>query len=163
MIFITFNALAGPAEMVGERQPYPEVRRLWSSLFTHYHGRMLIIADGISDEGMNGREVLMAWLKKEGFKAASVDMSSESGSEVVYDRVMSLSSVFGIPHFFIDNDPETVAKVMRYGIPTLLVSVPHTIRPEWSEGRELKAWEQLVSEIDKQILAKQERTWGDVG
>ena len=137
MIFITLNALAGPAETLGARQPRPETRRLWNALFPYYHGRMVIIADGIAHEGMNGTEVLTTWLKKEGFKAASVDIIGETGAEYIYDRVMSLSSVFGTPHWFIDNDPETVAKVMKYGIPTLLVSVPHTIRPEWSEGREI--------------------------
>lgn len=162
MIFFTFDSLALPAESLGARQPRPETRRLWNALFPFYHGRLVVIADGIPKEGHNGEQILKEWLKREGFKATAIDISATSGSEVKYDRVMSLTSVFGKPHWFVDSDPETIAKVARYGIPTMLLTIPHTVRPEWSEGREIKGWNELVEEINKQELAKQERTWGDV-
>lgn len=162
MIFITFDTLASPAESLGARQPRPETRRLWSALFPHYHGRIVVIADGIPRDGINGEEILKEWLKREGFKATSVDISSEKSSEVVYDRVMALASVFGKPHWFIDTNPESIAKVARYGIPTLLMTIPHTIRPEWEQGREIKGWDTLVEEINKQEMAKKERSWGDI-
>lgn len=162
MIFITLDALALPANDLGARQPRPETRRLWNALFPYYHGRILVIADGIKREGMQGEQILLEWLKREGYKASSVDMVESSGSEVRYDRAVALSSVYGMPHWFIDIDPECIAKVARYGIPTLLVTVPHTIRPEWTDGREYKPWDMLVEEINNQELAKKEREWGDV-
>lgn len=163
MIFVTLDALALPAESLGARQPRPETRRLWSALFPFYHGRMLVLAGGIKKDGTNGQQILLEWLKKENFKAASVDMVEDTGPESMYDRVMSLSAAYGTPHWFIDVDPEAVAKVARYGIPTLLVTIPHIVRPEWSEGRTIKGWDTLVEEIDRQKLAKNERDWGDVG
>jgi hypothetical protein len=162
MIFITFDALALPADDLGARQPRPETRRLWNALFPYYHGRLLVIADGIKRDGMGGEQILMEWLKREGFKATSVDFSTEKSSEVIYDRVMALTSVYGKPHWFIDIDPESIAKVARYGIPTLLATIPHTIRPEWEQGREIKGWDTLVEEINKQEMAKKERSWGDI-
>jgi len=163
MIFITFDALALPGESLGARQPRAEVRRLWNVLFPYYHGRIIVIADGIERDGHNGEQILKEWLKREGFKATSVDITKDKGSEIVYDRVMSLTSVFGRPHWFVDIDPEAIAKISRYGIPTLLATIPHTIRPEWSEGREIKSWDTLVEEINKQEMAKKERSWGDIG
>lgn len=163
MIIITLNALALPADDLGARQPRSETRRLWNALFPYYHGRIVVIADGIARDGMQGENILLGWLKREGFKASSVDMSEGVGSEVVYDRVVALSSVYGKIHWFIDTDPEAVAKVARYGIPTLLVTIPDTVRPEWKEGRTIKGWDTLVEEINNQELAKKERVWGDVG
>jgi hypothetical protein len=45
------------------------------------------------------------------------------------------------------------------GIPTLLLTVPDTIRLEWNEEKVLKSWDVLVEEIESQALAKAERTW----
>lgn len=162
MIFITLDALALPAETLGARQPRPETRRLWNALFPFYHGRMLVLADGVKKDGMNGQQILLEWLKKENFKAASVDMVEDTGAEVKHDRVISLSAAYGTPHWFIDVDPEAIAKVAHYGIPTLLVTIPHIVRPEWVEGRDIKSWDTLVQEIDNQKLAQNERNWGDV-
>lgn len=162
MIFITHDALSLPSENLGARQPRPETRRLWNALFPFYHGRFIVIADGIKKEGLQGQQILLEWLKKEGFKASSVDMVESKGAEVKMDRVVSLSSVYGNPHWFIDTDPETIARVARYGIPTLLATVPHVVRPEWVEGKPMKAWDMLVDEIETQQLARNERDWGDV-
>lgn len=162
MIFITIDALALPGDSLGARQPRPEVRRLWNALFPYYHGRLVVLADGVARDGHNGEQILKEWLKREGFKATAIDISEGKGSEVIYDRVMALTSVFGKPHWFIDVDPEAVAKVARYGIPTLLATIPHTVRPEWEQVREIKGWDELVEEINKQEMAKQERNWGDI-
>lgn len=162
MIFITLDALALPAETLGARQPRAEVRRLWNALFPFYHGRMLVLADGIKKDGTQGQQVLLEWLKKENYKAASVDMVEETGAETKFDRVLSLSSAYGNPHWFIDIDPEAIAKVAHYGIPTMLITIPNIIRPEWVDGRPIKSWDSLVEEIESQNLLKNERNWGDV-
>jgi hypothetical protein len=162
MIVITFDTLALPANDLGARQPRNEARRLWNALFPYYHGRIIIIADGIAKEGHQGEQILLEWLKKEGFKASSVDMVEGKGAEVRYDRVVSLNSVYGKIHWYIDIDPEAIAKVAHCGVPTLLVTIPDIVRPEWAEGRQIKGWDTLVEEIESQELAKKERVWGDV-
>lgn len=162
MIIISFDALAADAKDLGARQPRNETRRLWNALFPYYHGRIIVIADGISKDGHQGEQILLEWLKREGFKASAVDIVQDKGSEVRYDRVVSLSAVYGKIHWYIDNDPEAIAKVARYGIPTLLVTIPDTIRPEWKDGREIKGWDTLVEEINNQELAKKERVWGEI-
>jgi hypothetical protein len=42
------------------------------------------------------------------------------------------------------------------------MTVPHTVRPEWSESRFKKEWGEIVEETEKQALARAERNWGDV-
>jgi hypothetical protein len=162
MIVITLDALALPANDLGARQPRAETRRLWNALFPYYHGRIIVLADGIARDGLQGEGILLEWLKRENFKASSVDMFEKSGADAKFDRVISLSAVYGMMHWFIDTDPETIAKVAHHGIPTLLVTVPHTIRPEWVDGKPMKPWDTLVEEINNQELAKKEREWGDV-
>ena len=162
MIIITFDTLALPANDLGARQPRNEARRLWNALFPYYHGRIVVLADGIAKEGHQGEQILLEWMKREGFKASSIDMVEAKGSEVRYDRVVSLNSVYGKIHWYIDIDPEAIAKVAHCGIPTLLVTIPDIVRPEWTDGRQIKGWDTLVEEIQSQELAKKERVWGDV-
>ena len=162
MIFITLDALSIPAENLGERQPRPETKRLWNALFPFYHGRLMVFAQGIKRDGMQGEQVLLEWLKREGFKASYVDIVEATDTNTKVDRVISLSSVYGLPHWFIDTDPEAIARVAHHGIPTLLATIPTIIRPEWVDGRQIKAWDTLVEEINSQKLAQNEREWGDV-
>lgn len=162
MIFITLDALSLPAETLGARQPRPETRRLWNALFPYYHGRMLVFATGIKKEGSQGEQILLEWLKRENFKATSVDMVERDDTNTKVDRVISLVSVFGTPHWFIDTDPEVIARVAHQGIPTMLITIPTIVRPEWVDGKEIKPWDSLVEEINNQQVIKNERNWGNV-
>lgn len=157
MIVITFNTLAKEGDDLIKRQPSPEARRLWNALFAPYSGNIAIIADGIEKI-----QILTEWLKREGYKASIVDFTHEKGSEPIFHRVQALHAVYGRIHWFIDVDPATIAKVAHEGIPTLLVTVPDTVRPEWNGANKVpKSWETLVEELDNQALARAERTWGD--
>lgn len=156
MILFSFDVLAAPNDELGARQPIPEGRRLWNAFATSYNGRLAVCSSGIRNTPL-----LMEWLKKEGFKASTVDIVEDSSSQAKIDRVLSLNAVYGKIDWYIDIDPVAVAGVLRSGIPTLLVSIPHTVRPEWVDGRKVKAWDALVEEIETQTLAKAERTWGD--
>jgi len=49
--------------------------------------------------------------------------------------------------------------VLKDGIPTLMVSMPYTIRPEWEEERTIVGWDKLSEELDIQALKKAEREW----
>lgn len=162
MIIITLDALSLPSEDLGARQPRPETRRLWGALFPYYHGRIVVLADGINRDGMQGEQILLEWLKKEGYKASMVDITDKKGVQAKVDRLVSLNAVYGRFHWFIDIDPETIAQAAKLGIPSLLAVIPDVVRPEWNSEREIKGWDDLVKEIDSQELAKRERTWGDV-
>jgi len=156
MVLFSFDVLAAPNEEVGARQPIPEGRRLWNSFASSYNGRLAVCSTGIRNTPL-----LMDWLKKEGFKASTVDVVEDASSQSKIDRVTSLNAVYGKIDWYIDIDPAAVAGVLRSGISTLLVSIPHTVRPEWVDGRKVKAWDTLVDEIETQTLAKAERTWRD--
>lgn len=161
MLIISFDVLALPSltsEELGARQPSPEGRRLWNSLFESYNGRIVVFAAGVENQ-----EACLQWLKREGFKASAVDMIADTHLDTKVERIEVLHALYGKITWYIDVDPHVIAKVSRNGIPTLLVTVPHVVRPEWSEQRVKKGWDAVVQEIESQHLARAERTWGDHG
>ena len=160
MIIMSLDVLSVPSpvsEDVGARQPTSEGRKLWNTLFPAYSGRMMVFAHGVENQ-----EGLLNWLKREGFKASTVDFIAENSVEAKVERISNLHAVYGKINWYIDVDPKVVARVAHNGTPTLLVTVPHTVRPEWSESRFKKEWGEIVEETDKQALARAERNWGDV-
>lgn len=52
-----------------------------------------------------------------------------------------------------------MSKVIAEGIPTLLVTIPQIVRPEWEEQRKIVGWDELTVKIEEQALKKAERTW----
>ncbi len=154
MILINFNAIAAPGDELGARLPRKEMRRLWGGLNAGYNNKLAVLATGITNT-----PVFLEWLKREGYKASTVDIMEEDGLNVTIDRVTAFNAVYGKINWYIDIDPIAVAKVAHMGIPTLLLTVPDTIRPEWSEEKTIKSWDVLVEEIESQALAKAERTW----
>ena len=156
MIIFSFDVLAAPNEELGARQPIAEGRRLWNIFAGAYNGRIAVCATGVTNT-----PILLEWLKREGFKASTVGVIESDTSQTKVDRVMSMNAVYGRIDWYIDVDPSAIAGVAHSGISTLLVTIPHTIRPEWVDGRKVKGWDTLVSEIESQTLAKAERTWND--
>ncbi len=159
MILVSLDVLSVPSlvsEDVGARQPIPEGRKLWSTLFPAYSGRMAVFAAGVTNH-----DGCLSWLKREGFKASTVDFIVENTVDAKVARIQNLHAVYGRINWYIDTDPQVIAKVSHNGIPTLLMTVPHTIRPEWSEGRTMKGWDAIVEEADAQALARAERNWTD--
>lgn len=154
MILINFNAIASPGDEIGARIPRQEMRRLWGALNAGYNTKMAIMATGITNT-----PVLLEWLKREGYKATTVDIVEEDNINVTIDRVSAFNAVYGKINWYVDIDPIAIAKVAHMGIPTLLLTVPDTIRPEWSEEKTIKSWDVLVEEIESQALAKAERNW----
>ena len=132
------------------------MRRLWGALSAGYNGRLIVIATGITNTPL-----LLEWLKREGYKASAVDIVQDEHVDVRVDRVTALNAAYGKIQWYVDIDPIVVAKVARLGIPTLLLTVPDVVRPEWSEDKVPKSWEALVEEIETQALAKAERTWNE--
>lgn len=154
MILINFDVIASPGRELGARIPRPETRKLWNSLTAGYNGRMAVMATGITNT-----PVLMEWLKREGYKPTTLDIVEGTHSDIKIERVAAFNAVYGKIDWYVDIDPITVARVAHMGIPTLLLTVPDIVRPEWSEDRLIKSWDVLVEEIEAQALAKAERTW----
>ena len=143
---MTLDVLAYPGEELGARQPIPEGRRLWNMFFPMYEGRIC---------------VLMEWLKREGYKAGSIDLTDEKTPDAKLERVRGIQAGYGRVDWLLDTDPSTIAKAIHEGIASLLVSVPSVPRPEWISGRAIRGWDELSKELDAQALAKAEREWHD--
>lgn len=156
MILINFDVLAVPGDELGSRLPRPETRKLWNSLLVGYNGRVAIMATGITNTPL-----LLEWLKREGYKASTIDVISTDHPDDKVDRVATMNAAYGKIYWYVDIDPITVAKVAHMGIPTLLLTVPDIVRPEWVDDRVPKDWASLVEEIESQALAKAERNWYD--
>jgi hypothetical protein len=156
MIIFSFDVIAAPNEELGARQPIPEGRRLWNIFAGSYNGRIAVLGAGVTNTPL-----FLEWLKKEGFKASTVDVIDQTSAQAKIDRVTSLNAVYGRIDWYVDIDPGAIAGVLHTGIPSILVSVPFTVRPEWMDKRQVKGWATLVDEIESQTLAKAERTWND--
>jgi hypothetical protein len=156
MVVFSFDVLAYPNDELGARQPIPEGRRIWNAFTASYNGRIAVLGTGVRNT-----PVFLEWLKREGFKASTVDIIEDDGSLVKVDRVLSLNAVYGRIDWYVDSDPAAIAGVTHNGIPTLLITVPHTVRSEWVDVKKVKGWDTLVGEIESQALAKAEKTWND--
>lgn len=156
MIVFSFDVLAAPNAEMGARQPIPEGRRIWNAFASSYNGRIAVLGTGVANT-----PVFLEWLKREGFKASTVDIIEETGSPAKVDRVLSLNAVYGRIDWYVDIDPAAIAGVTHHGIPTILMTVPHTVRSEWVDVKKVKGWDTLVTELESQALSKAEKTWNN--
>lgn len=118
-------------------------------------GHMCVVVD----EELN-RDIFEQWLMREGYKAQIYEFLDTSDPVVKAEKVHLLTTSFGRAGWYIDNDPRTLALTIAKGIPSLLVGSPFTIRPEWEEsGRQIRPWDELVSEMDRQHLKKVQKAW----
>lgn len=158
MIVVTFDVLAHQGDELGSRQPVPEARRLWGMMFSQYQGRICVLATGVDK---NKTPILMEWLKRENYKAGMLDLTDETTTDAKLERVRAIQAGVGRIDWFLDTDPSTVSRVIHEGIASLLVSIPSISRPEWTDGRVVRGWDELSREIDAQALAKAEKAWKD--
>jgi hypothetical protein len=156
VIVLTFDVLAHAGKELGARQPITEGRRLWNMLFPAFEGRICVLASGVDHDKTT---ILMEWLKREGYKAGSIDLTYETSTDAKLERVRSIQAGYGRIDWFVDTDPATVARVIHEGIASLLVSIPSIPRPEWGKERDIRGWDELSKELDAQALAKAERDW----
>lgn len=151
-----FTVLAHGNKDLGASQPTTEGRKLWNMLFPAYEGRICVLVSGIENDKT---PILMEWLKRENYKAGTIDLTYERTADAKLERVRSIQAGYGRVDWYVDTDPATVSRIIREGIPSLLVSIPSYPRPEWVEPREVKAWDELTREIERQALIKAEREW----
>jgi len=156
MIIVNLSVLSRSADIVGSRQPVPEGRAIWAMLFERYMGRLAVISNEEYD-----RSHFADWLKREGFKASFFECITEPHPDLKAQKIQLLGAAFGRVEWYVDTDPKTCAETTALGIPTILVSVPFIVRPEWDRGKEIRQWDSLVEEMESQALKAAERTWRD--
>lgn len=160
MILVHFDVLALPSETLITRQPSPEGRRLWNTLWDYYQGRIVLTVSENTDVS-----VLAEWLKKEGYKPSVIHPAPDfhrSESTPRADAIWQVHSSMGSVEWYIDTDADTCARAVRMGIPTLLVAIPVFQRPEWHEPEGFRGWDVVVSELEAQAIKKSERNWRDL-
>jgi hypothetical protein len=127
-------------------------------MFSQYQGRICVLATGVDK---NKTPILMEWLKRENYKAGMLDLTDETNTDAKLERVRAIQAGVGRIDWFLDTDPSTVSRVIHEGLASLLVSIPSISRPEWTDGRVVRGWDELSREIDAQALAKAEKAWKD--
>lgn len=161
MIVVHFDVLAMPSESLITRQPSPEGRRLWSTFWDRYQGRIVLVADTNTPS-----DLLQEWLKKENYKPSMIQVADDyhrADSTEKADAVWRVQSTMGRIDWYLDTDPDTCSRTLAMGIPTLLVAVPLIPRPEWRESSfDIKSWDVVVTELETQAVKKSERSWGDL-
>jgi hypothetical protein len=158
MILVNFNVVARPGPDVGARVPDPEGMLLWRSMHESSRGRIGIVYSGALDNVVP----LEAWLKINQVKAAMYEVTGTKESKVCADKIGLIAASAGGRTMYFDTDPDTIAHTYSNGIPSMLVCQPYVVRPEWSSKRAIRGWDNLLEEIDKQVLAKSEKKWGDI-
>jgi hypothetical protein len=121
-------------------------------------GRVAVVVNG--DPKLDQLE---HWLKVNGIKASVYEVLHTDDVDLKLEKIQMLAAAAGKLDWYIDIDPLMVAKSISVGIPSLLVSIPYVVRPEWSDRVPRKNWEQLVEEVDRQALMRAERNWSDMG
>jgi hypothetical protein len=110
-------------------------------------------------------ELVKEWLKRENFKVSAIHQTPamvRDGNTPASEAVWHIASAVSRPHFYIDVDPETCRIVNGQGIPTLLLTVPKYLRPEWNQPQAKRSWDVVVDEIEARAMQKSEATWGDL-
>ena len=154
MIIVNFNVIARPGKELGARQPDPDGVRLWNMFHEQTLGRLALVVD----DPVN-TDIFEHWLRVNNIKPMIYDILDSSDPVIKGDKIHLLSMTVGRSDWYVDIDPATCAVTLRMGIPTLLVGNPYVVRPEWSEGPQARAWDQIVEEVDRQALLRAERTW----
>lgn len=153
---VNLDVLAKPGPM-GSRLPEPHGMRLWRILHDQTLGRLALVVD----EDVK-RDELEHWMKVNGVKAAVYDVLGSKDPQIKAEKVHRILGTTGTPNdWYFDVDPHTAAITLSLGIPTILVSIPYVIRPEWASESQARSWGTLVEELDKQALMRAERDWNE--
>lgn len=156
MIVFNFDVIARPSNEISSRVPDPDGMYLWKSLHDSSIGRMAVVVNEV-----NRTDLLEVWLKINGVKAAMYDVLDTSDPLLKSEKIQILLAAAGGHSMYLDTDPKTVEHMMRAGIPSMLVCQPYVVRQEWSSVKQMRGWEDLVQEVDRQALLRSEKSWRD--
>jgi hypothetical protein len=158
VITVNFAVLAKPGIDFAQRIPDADGLRLWRTLHDQNLGRVAIVVD---DDVRS--DLLEYWLKSHSIKAAMYEILDSTDPVIKAEKVHRMLGSMGRPNdWYVDVDPRTAAQTLALGIPTLLMSVPYVVRPEWgSSQRTARQWGDLVDEIDRQAIMRAERNWNE--
>lgn len=154
VILFNFNVVARPGDNMGSRVPEADGLYLWKSMHEASVGRLGVVVDGVVDH-----KLLEAWMKINGMKAVLYEVLETDDPLLKAEKIQLILSAAGGSKMYFDTDPRTVEKTVSMGIPSLLVCNPYVVRSEWSTHKKMKGWEDLVTEIDKQVLMRSEKQW----
>ncbi len=157
MIVFNFDVLAQPHEQVTLRHPSMEGASLWKMFFEHYMGRLVLVTNDDIDP-----DHLEHWLKLNGYKPAIIQSLDSDDAATKAEKVQLIMSTTGRLDWYLDIDPNTAKETMARGIPTLLVAAPFIVRPEWHGDPQIRNWDDITQEIDRQAIMKANKTWDDV-
>jgi hypothetical protein len=158
VILFNLNVIARPGNEMGARLPDPDGMYLWKTLHEASIGRVgLVVTGDIPDTS-----ILETWLKINGVKAVMYDVLGTTEPKICAEKIARMFGAAGGRSMYLDTDPATVSETFAMGIPSLLVCQPYVVRPEWSTQRQMRGWESLVEEIDRQAIAKSEKNWGEM-
>ena len=130
---------------------------LWRAMHESSLGRIAVTVTDAPN-----KDIVEHWLKINQIKASSYDIVDSTDSTIVAEKVHLYLAAAGGRHMYFDTDPAVIALTLGMGIPSVLVGQPFVIRPEWHTPRSVKSWEDLTEEINKQKLARVEKTWGEL-
>lgn len=156
MIVFNFNVIAKSGPILGSRLPDGDGLMLWRSLHETQMGRLGLVVDGESDTA-----TLEAWLKINQVKAIMYETLPSSDPVIKAEKIALILGAAGGRGMYFDTDPNSVAETLKLGIASVLVCPPYVVRPEWSTQKVMRDWESLTEEIDRQVLLKSEKKWGD--
>ena len=156
MIVFNFDVIARPHKEISARVPDPDGMYLWKSLHEASIGRLAVVVNEV-----DRTDLLEVWLKINGVKAAMYDVLDTHEPNLKSEKIQALVAAAGGHSMYLDTDPKTVELMMRSGIPSLLVCQPYVVRQEWSTAKHMRAWGDLIEEVDRQALMRSEKKWRD--
>lgn len=147
MIWFNFDVLATPHEEIGSRQPRRVGFNLWryiadgtqSNVSVTYRGRLT----------GTERALLDTWMRRENIKP-TVFHELEDDLQLAVTKVHELSTLYGAADLYIDTDVRMCTELLKRGVPTLCLSDPVIVRPEWYEATVIRPWDELAAEKDRQ-------------
>jgi hypothetical protein len=154
MILFNFSVLARQSSEFNLRQPEPQGIELWRAL-----GDASMSNVGVVVNEWMPREQIDNWLTTYRMKSVLVNSLDTTDPALKASKVQQIMAALGRMDWYVDTDPPTIAETLKLGIPSLLMAVPYSVRPEWHDSSKpaQRTWGALVEEIDRQNRLRMER------
>lgn len=155
LVLLDWSLLAyTPTGRLSEASPVEgggDVYRLLTSVW-----RTVVLYDGVDSE-----EMFTTWLRREGFKGhvGLLCMPLFDSTAPMNWKLMQLRRLRtegNVELLVVAADPHFVAGALADGVPSMLVTFPTYVSPDWRPDAERtpRVWEELTAEIDRQREAR---------
>lgn len=151
LVLLDWNVLGyTPTGHLGDAQPVEgggDIYRMLSATW-----RTVVLYTGLDTE-----EMVETWLRREGLRS-HVGLLVHQAISAVHpitwklQQVRTLRTEGNREILYVDVDPQAVAAVIRDGVPSVLLSFPAFISPDWhpDASKTPKPWDAVVHEIELQ-------------